>query len=365
MTTHAKKQPSCLCLAFPSISSLMKYSQNCPSSLLQFRCVSKSWRSLISDPHFIRTHLNQSLSKSNIQTQRILIASLNRPFRFYAGSAGNDHIAESKIDFLVQYNPPRKWQIVGSCNGLICMVANYGHKYICNPSMYVLERFIYVFNPSTRESKQIPNFNPADDIVGFGYDHCSDDYKLVKIHNNSVYAYSLRICSWRKVHDFTYKCSINVYESGTQLNGALHWLCLDDKGHPLEIAIFSLEDEKVWKIPMPTSFTDADEAYELGVFEGCLCILPWFGDAYTYWAMKEYGVNQSWTKLVTRVPFDDTFKPLVLLGNDVALLWIDYKKLVLYNTKEETYRDLMIDDDIEGSYTTIYVESLVSPVMKM
>jgi hypothetical protein len=34
-------------------------------SLIRFRCVSKTWCSLIVSPHFIATHLNRALSKSN------------------------------------------------------------------------------------------------------------------------------------------------------------------------------------------------------------------------------------------------------------------------------------------------------------
>ncbi|XP_059639026.1 F-box/kelch-repeat protein At3g06240-like [Cornus florida] len=203
------------------------------------------------------------------------------------------------IDILLKDNPHCKWEIVGSCNGLICMAVDF--------------QFIYIFNPSTREYKQIPDFDPSG-VVGFGYDHCSDDYKLFKIHSNSIYAYSLRNCSWRKVHDFTYKSSVGASSNGIQLNGALHWLCLDEIGNPLEIAVFSLEDEKVWKIPipipMPTPFTDADEAYFLGVLEGCLY----------------------------------------------------FRKFVLYYTREGTYRDLVFDD-VNGYDAEIYVDSLVSPVM--
>ncbi|XP_059639014.1 F-box/kelch-repeat protein At3g06240-like [Cornus florida] len=145
--------------------------------------------------------------------------------------------------------------------------------------------------------------------------------------------------------------------SGIQLNGALHWLCLDEGGNPLEIVVFSLEDEKVWKIPMPTSFTDDDDAFEVGVFDGCLCIVP-LDDV--LWVMKEYGVKQSWTKLELGIPFLHTIKPLALLRNDEALLLIDFTKFVLYNTREGTYRDL-VTDDVECFDVEIYVDSLVSP----
>ncbi|XP_059639025.1 F-box/kelch-repeat protein At3g06240-like [Cornus florida] len=205
---------------------------------------------------------------------------------------------------------------------------------------------------------QIPDFDPNPSrVVGFGYNHCSADYKLFKIHSNSIYVYSLRNCSWRKVQDFTYKSSVGVYYSnGIQLNGALHWLCLAERGNPLEIVVFSLEDEKVWKIPMPTSFTDADDAFEVGVFDGCLCILTL---DHVFWVMKEYGVNQSWTKLELGIPFLHTIKPLALLRNDEALLLIDFTKFVLYNTREGTYRDLVIDG-VECFDVEIYVDSLVS-----
>ncbi|XP_059630156.1 F-box/kelch-repeat protein At3g06240-like [Cornus florida] len=320
-------------------------------SLLRFKGVSKSWRSLISDSHFIKTHLNQSLRESNIQTQRILIAPSHSPFGLYTasfGSANNDILVE-KIDFVVQNNPHPRCEIIGSCNGLICMEVDF--------------EFIYVFNPSTRESKQIPDCDfPCD--IGFGYDHCSDDYKLVKITSNSMCVYSLRIGSWRKVQDFP-KYSVNVFGNGMQLNGAIHWLCLkNDSDYTFEITAFSLVDEKLCKIPMPTSVTDFNVASQLGVFEGCLSVLP-CDDA--FWVMKEYGVKQSWTKFVIKNSFSDILESLSLLNYDEALLLIVYcTKLVSYNYRKRRYESIVVsdiaekDEDIHATIT-IYVNSLVSP----
>ncbi|XP_059664148.1 F-box/kelch-repeat protein At3g06240-like [Cornus florida] len=324
--------------------------------LLRFKCVSKRWRSLISDPHFIKAHLNQSLKNFNIQTQRIFIATPNYPFRVYTVSFGSsDHddidVEVSNIDFLFQNinNPHPRWRIVGSCHGLICMLVDFG--------------MIRVFNPSTRESKQIRDCDdPPGSIVGFGfgYDQCSDDYIVVKINGNGMYVYSLRNFScWRKVHDFT---KYDVLSNGTQLNGAFHWLCLDKDSHkPSEIAVFRFEDEKLWTIPLPASF---NHAFELGVFEGCLCIPPCGGDA--FWAMREYGVNQSWAKLHIKLPFFVTLQPLTTLRNHEAVCLTDFRKLVLYNTREGTSRDLVVhvDADVRFFRAIIYVDSLVSPVME-
>ncbi|KAI8002923.1 putative F-box protein [Camellia lanceoleosa] len=42
-------------------------------SLLQFRCVSKSWRSSISNPQFVKTHLGMSSRTDNDYIQQRLI----------------------------------------------------------------------------------------------------------------------------------------------------------------------------------------------------------------------------------------------------------------------------------------------------
>ncbi|XP_059630157.1 F-box/kelch-repeat protein At3g06240-like [Cornus florida] len=315
-------------------------------SLLKFKCVSKSWRSLISDSHFIKTHLNQN------QTRRILIAKSNYQCSLYTasfGSASNDIVVE-KIDFVVQNNPHPQCQIIGSCNGLICLEVDF--------------QFIYVFNPSTRESKPIPDCNFLCN-VGFGYDRCSDDYKLVKITSNSISVYSLRMGCWRKVLDFP-KYTVNVLDFGIQLNGDIHWFCLKDyRDEPLEIAAFSLVDEKLWRIPLPTSFTGYDDVSpQLGVFEGCLCILPCRDDK--FWVMKEYGVKQSWTKFDIKNPFPDSLQVLALLNYDEDLLLLaHWSKLVLYNKRAGTYRNLVIPNmeecDLDFHHAMIYVDSLVSP----
>ncbi|XP_059631589.1 F-box/kelch-repeat protein At3g06240-like [Cornus florida] len=359
-------------------------------SLLQFKCVSKPWRSLISDPSFIKTHLSQSVTKS------VLIATSRPPYRLYTisfGSAGND-IVESKIEFLFQnIKPHPRCRIVGSCNGLIAMDVKFG---IYHKQNYGVDfRSIYVFNPSTRESLQIP-WKSLHYLNGFGYDQCSDDYKLVSTSHDSMYVYSLRIGSWRKVYhprdlDFC------VITNGIQLNGALHWLSITDNkpDMPLEIAALSLVDEKLSKIPLPTSLTNFERrTCQIGLFEGCLCLIPRRHDA--FWVMKEYGVKQSWTKLDVKVPFVPfayMLESLGMLRNDEGLLLINRSKLVLYNTREGTNRDLVIHDFKEGVnfnamiYNTgegtnrdlvipdfkeevnfnamIYVDSLLSPFMKM
>ncbi|XP_059630152.1 F-box/kelch-repeat protein At3g06240-like [Cornus florida] len=326
-------------------------------SLLRFKCVSKSWCSLISDSPFIKKHLNQSLAltKSSFQTQRMLIATIYSPYHLYTASFGSsmNEIELEEIKFLFPNNPNHpRCNIIGSCNRLICMEVDF----LSEPSED--SRFIYIFNPSTREFKQIPDREFPRNF-GFGYDHCSDDCKLVKITDNSVYVYSVSVGSWRKVQDFPeYNDGFLANEPMVELNGVIHWISLDPK---FEIVAFSLVDEKLWKIPLPPCYTHFIEAFQIEfvVFEGCLCVLP-KGD-HAYWIMKEYGVKESWT----RIAGDEVPKaPLAVLNYDETMLLVDGSNYALYNTREEADPENIVIEGEEDLKLTIYVDSLTSPVIE-
>ncbi|XP_059632911.1 F-box protein CPR1-like [Cornus florida] len=336
-------------------------------SLLQLRFVCKSLYHIISDTYFVKTHLNRPITSPNLlrQRQHIFIRSSRKPDIPYAISleaaadkVDGDIVASGvKMDYLVEFKEHSfdYCYILGSCNGLLCLGLG--------PTA------LYIFNLSTRESKTIPVPDYLNSqnlyIFGFGYDHSADDYKLVAADKKGFYVYSLRTDSWKKVQGLPNNHS-NISSSdetllngtllnGTLLNGAIHWLCLG------QIIAFSLADEKFWEFPAPT-LSNNDIPQTLRLLGGCLCMVPMFGRE--FWVMKEYGVAQSWTKVVIEVPFSKTIKTLALLENHEAILRIGFEKLVLYNTRERTYRDLVLRDfpDVARIRNTgAYVESLVSP----
>ncbi|XP_059633021.1 F-box/kelch-repeat protein At3g06240-like [Cornus florida] len=321
-------------------------------SLIRLRCVSKSWLSLISDPHFTRNHLNF--------TKRILIITHYRRSHLYTadlGSAHKDSVAE-KIDYISNF-----WTIIGSCNGLVCIK-------VC------LIQYI-VFNPLTRESKQIPYCDlcalegfEGYCRYGFGYDSSSDDYKLVELDRSTVYVYSLRAGFWKKVQDyakgsFYIDGSFHPRTRGLLLNGAIHWFCLGiNSNSQSKIAAFDLVADKLSEIPLPTFFADVHDKCQIGVFLGRLCVKPlYYSDE--FWVMKENGVEKSWTKFDMKMGFScyDGI-PLTLLKNDETLIMRNRQKLALYNTSEGTCRDLVlhgIPPHEEIFDAEVYAESLVSP----
>ncbi|XP_059630159.1 F-box/kelch-repeat protein At3g06240-like [Cornus florida] len=251
------------------------------------------------------------------------------------GSAHNKDIVAVKIDNILDIRPDELLYMIGSCNGLVCIWFSFRRSYV-------------IFNPSTRESNQIPDCDLLrfEDYrrCGFGYDSSSDDYKLVKLGRCSVCIYSLRGGSWKKVQDYVgYNFFVEyIFYVHTQLNGAIHWFCLDENSNrQSKVVAFDLVAEKLSEIPLPSFFTNVHETCHMGVFGGCLCVKPPRSDE--FWVMKEYVVEQSWTKFHAKIPFPRYGKPLALLKNYETLYEepfpLGYTTLV---TSERTYRDLVL-----------------------
>ncbi|XP_059629706.1 F-box/kelch-repeat protein At3g06240-like [Cornus florida] len=347
------------------VKILLKLPMN---SLIQLKCVSKSWHSLISSSYFTSTHLNQSKSI----TKRMLMVNFYHLYKVDLGSTHNDVTVAENIDNIIDVKPHLDHRlefldIIGSCNGLVCI-------------WFLSRRSYVIFNFYTRESKQIPFCNlrcffpslicggfgyDTSLICGFGYDSLSDDYKLVKLGRQSVYVYSLRAGCWKKVQDYvknSFYVEYGAYPTrGMMLNGAIHWFCLDiNSNKKSKIAAFDLGSEKLSEIPLPSFFTNVHKMCGIGVFGGCLCVKVPASDE--FWVMKEYRVEQSWTKVNVEFPNSLHAKPLDLLNNDETLMKTFRFKFVLYNTSERSYRDLVPHGLREIFYdAVVYAESLVSP----
>ncbi|KAL2329777.1 hypothetical protein Fmac_017358 [Flemingia macrophylla] len=228
-------------------------------SVLRFKCVCKTWFSLISEPHFGISHYQLDAAPS----YRFLL-----PFfgPYFESVDADPHLAQhfSAVHlpippFRYMYERTRK-QILGSCRGLILFYYHVG-------------QFIDLIlgNPSTGIYKGFPNFGIPNSFLkditsrflyGFGYDASTEDYLLILIPC-PLYIYPDG--EPRKTHVFSFKThSWNLYDtnvlywdmgiqfrSGSLLNGALHW----------------------------NPYSGMNEI----------------------WVMKEYKVQSSWTKLI-RIP---------------------------------------------------------------
>ncbi|XP_059291388.1 F-box/kelch-repeat protein At3g23880-like [Lycium ferocissimum] len=328
--------------------------------LLQYKCVSKDWFSLISSPYFVKTHL--SFSVKNCTHHRLLLKFKHNlkhcsvSSLFYESdikALDLDYPIETSCNFV---------RIVGSVNGLICLRVEFNG--------------LVLWNPSTRKFKKVANLMsirtykyPVKVKYGFGYDEVHDDYKVVSIFfdSNNRYVdakiYSLMSDSWRTLDDFQGR--VFPRHSSKLVNGKLH-LVTDDDGWG--IMSVDLVDEKCRKMEQPF-YRKENLCLNLGVLGSDLSVICNYWRNFLInqaevWIMKEYGVKESWMKLYTiKNPIDMLF-PTLCMSNEGELLGVFGSTLMIYNSKDDLRRYpevTNIDRSLEAEH---YVESLVSPILQ-
>ncbi|XP_061989581.1 F-box/kelch-repeat protein At3g23880-like [Rosa rugosa] len=378
-------------------------------SLLRFKCVSKSWLNLISDHKFIKSHLHHSTKQhphhddddgDRISNTHLMLSSTTLIHSLHlqlpnartkqeeeapAAAAPTDAddavVLESMVEYPVASTVRRPAvkdiKIVGSCNGLLCLVLDSQH--------------MIIYNPSTRHVQEVPN--PEETVVGkdyfygFGYDSRNEDCKIVRATSSSrngnfvtqLDIFTLKTNSWRtktKTIPFYFMSSV----VGTLLNGALHWAVRrginispsDGDDHdlrPFGIVSFDLTEEVYKEVPLPCDGDKHFSFYGLGVLGGCLSMLhsP-HGSDYQVWVMKEYGVKASWS-VFTTIPqkMEDTKEYMglmsllcVLKNGEILMMLHNHKKVVIYNPGQRKFRTIF-NGEIGSSQVALYIETLVSP----
>lgn len=262
---------------------------------------------------------------------------------------------------------------VGDCNGVICITIG--------------ERDLFLWNPAIKKSEKFPNLdiglndddedeeeNEDDDdkyyvVFGFGYDEVNDDYIVVSIvcligylyrptGEVKVYMCSMKNKFWRRIGNFQGGYPLQGY-NGVFVNGKLHWAVYEGVCGSIVSLDLATESYGMVEEPMYEKGTT-----KLGVFEECLCLLIFKSTPAQaeVWVMKEYGVKESWTKVLAikcnpLMNFMST--PLCVLPNGEYLLVLR-RELGLYNPEDNTFKQLK---DFVGTIymASLYVESLVLP----
>lgn len=143
-------------------------------TITQFRCVSKSWNTLISDPTFIKFHLKKSSQNHHLITQltdcetSVLSLHLVRETRSIA-VAFNHFRCPIISEFPL---------VVGSCNGLIFLLSR--------PRLVThIKYWFYVWNPATRTISDkfgfLRDYRDSTFVFSVGYDYLTGTYKVVAL----------------------------------------------------------------------------------------------------------------------------------------------------------------------------------------
>ena len=145
-------------------------------SLIRFRCVSKSWNSLITASSFINFHLTRSLSlvpNSNTLVVRSCTASESKVVESY-NFIHDDNNDDSFLNPFqnIEFSSSSFCKLIGYANGLFCL--------------FEQERYV-LWNPSIKKCFTLPKSSLIL-IRGhhycrsaFGFDSLSNDYKVVTI----------------------------------------------------------------------------------------------------------------------------------------------------------------------------------------
>ena len=331
------------------------------NSLIRFKCVCKSWFSLIShDTEFANSNFELTFAT---HTPRIMLMltpppktqSVDIELSLYTSASMNLNFLCPQSCFDIE--------IKGSCRGFILL-----HCGAC----------FYLWNPSIGRHKQIP-LSPNEHFInfyGFGYDHSTDDYLVVSFSGDQIpnsddvlthlWLFSLRANVWKEIACTTHlplytNVSSLVRQVESFFNGAIHWLAFQHDISDHVIVAFHLTERKLLDILLPVDINYNSKGCGLWVFRGFLSL--WFSGDHKVdiWVMEEYGVHSSWIKtLVLPIDAFPYLYPICCTksGNIVASNgWIG---LVKYNDKGEFLEQNSYDEDARGSQMTLYTESLLS-----
>ncbi|XP_070040544.1 F-box/kelch-repeat protein At3g23880-like [Nicotiana tomentosiformis] len=266
-----------------------------------------------------KAHLNLSANNKD-STHHRLILNFGRYLKQWSlKSLLYESVTEASTLYYPMKIHKRSFRIVGSVNGLICLSNRVND--------------LFVWNPSIRNSSDVE----------------------VKI-------YSLKSDSWRSIHSLPQRVRL----SGLSwfVNGKLHWDNNTDRffGNGCNIIYIDLADEKWGKMEQP-SYGEGDTDLWLGLLGNDLSVNR--NDKRKHvsvWVMKEYGVNESWSKMFTINYADYPYSyvlPLFMLNKGEVVVAFE-KTFMIYNTNNDSLSPTTINFD-GWWYKEIYVESLVSP----
>ncbi|XP_062003480.1 F-box/kelch-repeat protein At3g06240-like [Rosa rugosa] len=271
-------------------------------SLCRFRCVSKRWRSIVSDPQFAKVQFKVASEQKTLSRRLLLcrntseIESFDLETPWYADT---HFLRKLTGPFEYRERPPFV-NVLGSCNGLVCVATRY--PLTC----------FYIWNPSTGFSHNLPDpgFSNETNYIsysGFGYLPATDDYKVLVAASDivspgeevvvEVKIFSTRAGFWKRIES-PFKFYLTYSTSAALLEETLHWVC--DSVEAV-IYAFDLVTEKFREMPTLDQNDNTIHLLNVDSYGGSLY---GFRHGYDAWdsidlcVMREYGVSDSWTKLL-------------------------------------------------------------------
>ncbi|XP_073120009.1 F-box/kelch-repeat protein At3g23880-like [Henckelia pumila] len=319
-------------------------------SLLRFKTVSKSWKAVIEDPGFARTHSKQS----NISNSQCLFTNYHRDASYsLIIFDGHEFYTESIGRFPLKYESYAYFLCV--CEGiLVFKYKAYNRR--------TRGRTFLLLNPFTRNLSTFScpydfekNTKRICDSEGYGlcFDKYEDDYKFVAVLGGGKYlVYSFESDSWvERRCEFGGQC--DYPREGIYVNGVVYWVTLESRFHVSNYGIvyFDPKDDLLKKLDAPHDLRHGIR-FGLTNLRGNLCLFTRDDDQeyvieIEIWFLKEDQHHKRWTKIAT-VPkaYDHEFFspeiPLYLTSeNELVFREFFSPEIPLYLTSENklVFRD--------------------------
>jgi F-box interacting protein len=327
--------------------------------LVQLRCLCKFFNSLTSDPIFAKKHLRMSTKRHHLMLPNVYHHDYDYDNELVMyDSPIASLFSTSTVVTQTQLHIPSTLTNGHHCMYLMCSCDGMFCGKLDNDSYFL-------WNPSIRKFKLLPPLgNHKWSLLSFGYDHFIDDYKVVALSPNKVVSvHTLGTDYWRRIEDIPFSNPISGH--GLFVSGTVNWFAWD------VIISLDLEKESYQKLRLP-DFDNENNSWDLGVLRDCLCVFASSDEYLDVWIMKEYGNQESWTKLYTIPSLQDQdlepSRALYISEDDQLLVQChkygaecDDMKLVVYDSKAGTSNIPVFQNNYEHTHAKVYIESLISP----
>nr|XP_016504449.1 PREDICTED: putative F-box protein At1g32420 [Nicotiana tabacum] len=315
-------------------------------SLMRFRCVSKSFCSLISEPLFIEAH--QKLSTAQFHVSCSSLATRENVIQYFNQSRFS------------------KLHSLASTNGLVCLWNFYGEVAVCNPF--------------TQEHIFLPNQRPSITCCSLGFDPTTKKYKVIKaqyyILDDRDYSCKVRYWIytigvdklWREIPD----CA-NIFPiyNFVYIGGVIY--CVNRLSKPYNIAAFSVENEKLIRMILsPDEVSTSKSPPKIVEIKGQVALVDQrkFGgdDKVSLYVLNGTGETETWVKHIIALPlelintkylplFNTNPKGEITLNTNSSTIW----QMFLYDIAKKDWRKV----DIHGICERVHRVSWVGVLLNL
>ncbi|XP_074265330.1 F-box/kelch-repeat protein At3g23880-like [Silene latifolia] len=242
-------------------------------TLLRFRCVCKSWCSIIDQPDFAYTNLKLCKIDSN-ETKIVALESLGE----YGtkGSALTIRQGNTLEETAHIFKSTDSYDLIGRCNELLLL-----NRYVHYPNF---KTEIRLWNPSIRKSLLIPTCPLVDAKYLLGFSPRCKDYKIVAMLSNHskihVAVYTLREKTWSVRNncldvissyvELMFTARFYKQKAAFYFQGAVYWFGMDLRGSHLAVytlsrqnylVSFNFDSERFTLLEIPQETKETSRSY--------------------------------------------------------------------------------------------------------